>query len=50
MPALLQKPGQDRARPDRILAEYGPRFAGLAVGLIDKPVQRQFATIRVTGA
>ena len=48
--ALMQKPGQDRARPDRILEEYGPTWTQLASGLIDKPVQPAQTTTWVHGA
>ena len=48
--ASLQKPGQDRARLDRLLAVYGPLFAEYASGLIDKPVLKAQQPRYVIGA
>lgn len=48
--AKLMKPSQDRARMEQLMVDYGAKWADLAAGLIDKPVQRAQTTVLVRGA
>ena len=45
--SAMMKPGQDRARPDRLMQQYGQKYRRLASGLIDKPIARTYTAGRV---